>query len=102
MTLTTPLRFTILHLMQIFFTLALTFILLAPLFLPVNDPAFRQVIRRKFHFNPVAGKYLNMIDAHLAGNNAEDYFSGRYFNPESRVRKGLFYDPFHFNFFAVF
>src|SRR5438270_6829905 len=72
---TTPLRCTILHLSQIFFTDALTFIIsrfpcstgtpaCALLFVPVHNSSASEIVRREFHRDLVTGKNANKVLAH--------------------------------------
>src|SRR6185436_17218501 len=68
---TTRLRCTILHLSQIFLTDALTFIIPALLLVSINDPATRQVVRRKLNRYLVAWKNANEILSHLSGNMSQ-------------------------------
>src|SRR5215510_7650510 len=65
MTRTTPLRCTILHLAQIFLTDARTFTM-APLLVPINDPAPRQVVGRQLHEDLVARKDADEVLPHLS------------------------------------
>src|ERR1043166_7501245 len=63
---TTPLRWMTLHLSHIFFTDARTFIAqTSSLFIAICNSAAIEIVRRKFHQNPVPGKYANKMLAHF-------------------------------------
>lgn len=98
-TLITPLRLTILHLSQTFLTEALTFTLsfLPYLFRPVSNPASREVIRRQFQFNPVAGQNTYKVHAHLSRYMRKDLMAVIKLDPEHCVRQGFHYYTFGFD-----
>src|ERR1051326_7459864 len=58
---TTRLRCTILHLSQIFLTDALTFII--PLFVPIHNPAARQIVWRQLHCNLVPDRKSTRLNS---------------------------------------
>jgi hypothetical protein len=110
MTLSTPLRLTILHLLQIFFTDALTFIwcllYAGPgalsgahpfrplrkaiiLFLPVGDPSPCQIVGRKLHRNRVAGQNFDEMHPHFPGDMRQYLMSVFQLDPEHRIGQGL-------------
>ena len=69
MTLTMPLRFTILHFWHRFLTEARTFIFnpqKEPLFKAISNPAPAQVIRRKLHHYCITRQNLNKVNPHFA------------------------------------
>src|SRR3954466_5327035 len=72
---TTPLRRTILHLRQIFFTEAITFIV-CTLSLrcvslgPERNAALGQVVRRELHRDLVSGQDADVVHAHLSRDEA--------------------------------
>src|SRR5688500_6513424 len=86
MTRTTPLRRTILHLRQILFTDAITFIRVS-LLRPERDPALRQVIRRELHRHLVARQDADVVHAHLSRDEGMDHMPVLQLHPEGRVRQ---------------
>src|SRR5690242_9023517 len=68
---TTPFLRITLHLLQIFLTDALTFMLS----LPVNDATARQVVRRQLHPDFIARQNLDVVHAHLARDMREHFMA---------------------------
>src|ERR1041384_8872037 len=66
---TTPLRRTILHLRQIFFTDAMIYVQSS--FRSKGDAALRQVIRRHLHGHLVARQDADVVHAHLPGDEGD-------------------------------
>src|SRR5690349_14764805 len=79
MTITRPCRRMIRHLLQIFFTLGLTFTTYSPrysnqryrafrLLVSVDDPAATQVVRAQLDDHPVVGQDPDVVHPHLAAD----------------------------------
>jgi hypothetical protein len=65
------LRRMILQLMQIFLTDERTFMMTTPLFIPVGDPAFREIVGRQLDRDLVAHQDLDEVHAHFPRNMRE-------------------------------
>ena len=59
------------------------------LLVAVDDAAFRQVVRRHLHIDPVAGQDANRKPPHFTRREAEDCVSIFEFNPKLGVRERL-------------
>jgi len=89
MTLTTPLRRTILHLSHIFFTDALTFMTLR---LP-DDSAARQIPRRQLHDDPIADQEPDEISLQTTADMCRDSPTPVDVDPIQPARQLRFNDP---------
>jgi len=89
MTRTTPLRLTILHFLQIFFTDACTFmenlVFNQSLFGAEHDPCARKVIGSQLHCHLVTRKYANVVHTHLSRNVPEHNVPIFKFYPEGGI-----------------
>jgi len=66
------------------------------------DAATRQVVGRKFDFDPIAGNDADVILSHLAGEVGQDDVSILNLHPEHGVGEGFSDNAFHFDrFFFV-
>src|ERR1700741_3625813 len=88
MTRTTPLRRTILHLRQILFTEAMTFIWF-PLLCPEGDAPLGEIVGRHLHRHLVAGQDADVVHAHLPRDEGVDRMTVLQFDPEGGVRQVL-------------
>src|SRR5689334_6737643 len=99
MTRTTPLRRTILHLRQILFTEAMTFIAVSELcwssFRPEGDAALAQVIGRHLHRHFVARQDADVVHSHLPGDERMDRVAVLQTHAESRVGQVLQHFALH-------
>jgi hypothetical protein len=89
-----------LHLLQIFLTEALTFMMTpppCPLFPPVHDPAPSQIIGGELNGNLITRENLNEMHSHFSGNVRENTVPVVQFNPEHGVGQGLHHRSFHRN-----
>src|SRR5215471_6181117 len=102
---TTPLRCTILHLSQIFFTDALTFMNSSfsnprlrrkspnfasrRSFIPVGRPSPGQVLRREFHRDLISGKNADEVLTNSAGDVREHLMFVLQFHPEHGIGQRL-------------
>ena len=84
-----PLRRTILQSSLRFFKDALVFIMVAFLFVSENDSTLREVVRTHFHFDLVAGEYLDVMHSHLSRNVGRDFVAVFQLNPEHCIAEGL-------------
>src|SRR5919204_3646583 len=84
---TTPLRRTILHLRQIRFTDAITFIRSS--LRSKGDAALRQVVRRHLHRHLVARQDADVVHPHLAGDEGVDRVAVFQLHAEGGVRQVL-------------
>jgi hypothetical protein len=76
----------ILHLLQIFFTEALTFTTTTPvLALPKDDPPPGQVVGRQFDLDPVPGQDLDIVHPHFPRYMSEDLMPVLQLHTEHRV-----------------
>src|SRR5215472_917320 len=116
MTRTTPRRWMILHLSQIFLTLALTFTAFsscypaparkatatksscdAILFVPIYDAAAGEVVGGKLHRDLVSRQNPDEVLTHLAGNVRQNLVLVFQFHPEHRIRQRLDHRCHYFN-----
>src|SRR5215472_3954582 len=100
---TRPCRRMIRHLLQIFFTLGLTFMAdLLPdqvrcpfsprnLLVPVHDPAAAQVVRAELDDHPVARQDPDVMHPHLAADVREDLVPIVELHPEERIGQRFHY-----------
>lgn len=79
----------ILHLSQIFFTEALTFIWHQSLFIPIDYSAPGEVVRRKLNGNLVSGEYPNKVLSHFSGNMSQYHVFALQFDPEHGIGQRL-------------
>src|SRR5262245_22195198 len=56
---------------------------------PVNDPAFGQIVRRKFDPNPIARHDADKVLAHPTGNMGQNDVSTFDLNAKSSIGQGL-------------
>jgi hypothetical protein len=70
---------------------------LAILLVPVNDPAAREVIRRKLDRDAIPGQNADEILAHFAGDVGQHLMLVLELDAKHRVRKGLNDGCHHFN-----
>jgi len=117
MTMTRPCRRMILHLLQIFFTLGLTFIVVSsgagavapahagrfsgkrggvrrrdpllagPLLVAVDDPPAGQVVGAQFHHDPVVGQDPDVVHPHLPADVGKDLVPVVKLHPEEGIRE---------------
>src|ERR687887_2559450 len=87
MTRTTPFRRTILHLRQILFTDAITFIRSS--LRSKGDAALRQVVRRHLHRHLVARQDADVVHPHLPGDEGVDRVAVLQLHAEGGVRQVL-------------
>src|SRR5688572_26852527 len=92
---TTRLRRTILHLRQIFFTEAMTFIVTS--FGPKRNAAFGQIVGRHLHRHLVARQDADVVHPHLPGDEGMDDVPVLQLHPEGRVRQVLHHFALHFD-----
>src|SRR5215510_12154464 len=93
---TTPLRRTILHLRQIFFTEAMTFIGFRPLsFRSECDPTFGQIVWSHLYGDLVSREDADVVHAHLPGDEGVDGMPVLELHPEGRVRQVLQHFALH-------
>jgi hypothetical protein len=71
MTMTRPCRLITRHLLQIFFTLGLTFIAASSL-VPVDNPAAAQVVWAQLNDNPVIRQDADVVHPHLPADVGEN------------------------------
>src|SRR5688572_12911013 len=90
---TTPLRRTILHLRQIFFTEAITFITAS--LCSKGDPTLGQIVRRHLHGHLVTRQDADVIHAHPPGDEGVDRVPVLQLYSEGCVRQVLHYLPLH-------
>src|SRR5215471_17578013 len=102
MTMTRPCLRMILHLLQIFLTLGLTFIAwslpgepgnrlrLARLLVPVDNPPTTQVVGAELHDDPVIGQNPDVVHPHLAADVGQDFVPVVQLHPEERIGERLY------------
>src|SRR5690606_3730262 len=96
---TRPCRRSTRHLLQILFTLGLTFTVSCPtstrvdggcwLLVAVDDPPAGQVVGRKLHHDPILGQDADVVLPHLAADVGQHPVAVGELDPEHRVRKRL-------------
>src|SRR5580692_11880140 len=104
MTMTRPCLRMIRHLLQIFFTLGLTFIAGSPqalgaglagpctvssLLVPVDNPPAAEVVGAELHDDSVVGQDPDVVHPHLAADVSQDFVPVVQLHPEERVRERL-------------
>src|SRR5690348_16851571 len=103
MTMTRPCLRMTRHLLQIFFTLGLTFMGPSPvvlrsaqpltnlLLVPVDDPAAAQVVRAQLDDHPVVGQDPDVVHPHLAADMSEYFVPVVKLHPEEGIRQRFDY-----------
>ena len=105
MTRTTPFRLMILHLIHIFLTDGLTFIIqkasiCSKIMLfqtAVNYPSPCEIIRRNLHHHLITRDHLNEIHPHFAGDMSQNPVPILEFHPEHGIGQSFNHNAFHFN-----
>jgi len=88
----------ILHLLQIFFTEALTFTTTTPvLALPKDDPSPSQIVGRQFDLDLIPREDLDVVHPHLARYVSEYFMPVVQLHSKHRVGQGLQHLPGHFD-----
>jgi hypothetical protein len=59
------------------------------LFIPISNPAFAEVVRRKLDGHPVALQDFDVIHPHFTGNTRQNFVTVFELNPKRRVRQCL-------------
>ena len=89
----------ILHLSQIFFTEALTFMWHQSLFVPIDNPAPGEVVGRELYGNLVSREDTNEILSHFSGNVSQYHVFTFQFDPEHGVGQRFQHCRDYFNCF---
>src|ERR1700753_1314686 len=88
---TRPWRRMILHLLQIFLTLGLTFTANFPSYLlvPVDDTAAAQVVRTELNDHPVVRQDTDVVHPHLPADVSEYFMPVVQLHPEEGIRQSF-------------
>src|SRR6266851_8027578 len=105
MTMTRPCRRMIRHLLQIFLTLGLTFMVLSPLNLscaclllvPVHDPPATEVVGAELYDHPVVRQDADVVHPHFPADVSENLVPVVQLHPEEGVRERLDNRAFNLN-----
>src|SRR3984957_15831749 len=85
MTMTRPCRRMIRHLLQIFLTLGLTFMVMSPLLVPVHDPPATEVVRTELYDDPVVRQDTDIVHPHFPADMSENLVPVVQLHPEEGI-----------------